>query len=218
MFTGLIEEVGRVRALVRRGGGARITVEAVRILEDVREGDSVAVDGACLTVAALDPTGFQADVSPETLERTTLGEFGPGRPVNLERALAAGGRLGGHLVTGHVDGVGVLAGRRRRGNALILTLEAPAEVLAVSVAKGSVAVDGVSLTLNHVGEGTFSVAVIPHTAARTTLGDKAVGSRVNLESDLIGKYVARLLGRWAGPGGSAPPGIDREFLSRHGFA
>ncbi len=194
MFTGIVEEVGRVQALEVRAQGSRLRFEAARVVEDLREGDSVAVSGVCLTAAQIEAGGFWADVSRETLERSTLGEARGGTRVNLERALRAGGRLGGHIVQGHVDGTGVVRVMEERGGGdWWLEVEAPAELARYLVFKGSVAVDGISLTVARVDGPVFAVAVIPHTWAHTTLKDARPGVRVNLETDILAKYVERLL-------------------------
>ncbi|MBC7104592.1 MAG: riboflavin synthase, partial [Firmicutes bacterium] len=173
---------------------------------------SIAVNGACLTVTALGGDSFTADVMAETLARTNLGELRPGDRVNLERALRLGDRLGGHLVTGHVDGVGVLLERRRQDISEVIAVQAPPEVLRYLVPKGAVAVDGVSLTVVDYDTGSFRVAIVPHTARHTTLGFKRPGAKVNLEADLIGKYVAKLLAPHGRTGG-----LDEHFLAEHGF-
>jgi len=215
MFTGLIEDIGKIESIQRREGGAVVSVQTRMPLNEVAIGESVAVNGACLTVVAKQGTSFSADASPETLERTTLGALRHGTPVNLERALRFGDRLGGHLVTGHIDSLARVASRQRQGNMEVFRFLVPAEALRLMVDKGSVAIDGISLTVNRVdGEG-FSVAIIPHTLGETTLAERQAGDTVNIETDLIGKYVARLLG---GRGGASPGSrLDVDFLARHGF-
>ncbi len=178
-------------------------------------GDSIAVNGACLTAIACGEGLFSAEVSPETLQRSTLGDLGPGSPVNLERALRLSDRLGGHLVTGHVDAVARVLERVRDGNAMRFAFRLDPAVNRLLVEKGSVAIDGISLTVNVVTADTFSVAVIPHTLQVTTLRNLQVGSRVNIETDLIGKYVDRLLRPDKGENGGAP--LDLQFLAKHGF-
>ncbi len=217
MFTGIIEEVGRIRSITKTDKSAQMTIEAHAILEEMHQGDSVAVSGPCLTVVAFDASSFIVDISPETLRTTMLGELRSGDPVNLERAMQAGGRFGGHMVSGHVDGIGTLTRKREEGNALVLTFSAPREVLDISISKGSIAIDGISLTINSVEEDSFSVSIIPHTARMTTLGDKGIGSRVNLESDLIGKYIERILSRKGESRGKKEKSLDMGFLSEHGF-
>jgi riboflavin synthase len=193
MFTGLVEELGRVRAL-RRDDPARLTVACQAVLAGAAVGDSIAVSGCCVTVVELDDDGFVADLAPETLQRTTLGELAAGDPVNLERPLRLADRLGGHLVQGHVDGVGTVTARAADGDGSSrLTVAAAPELLRQVVEKGSVTVDGVSLTVTGVDEDAFGVALIPHTLAVTTLGARQPGDRVNLETDVVAKYVERLL-------------------------
>lgn len=195
MFTGIVEEAGRVQAVEARAEGRRLRIEAAQVLEDLRQGDSVSVSGVCLTAVEIDGSGFWVDVSRETLERTTLGEARAGTPVNLERAMPASGRLGGHIVQGHVDGTGVVRVMEERGGGdWWLEVEAPQEVARYLVYKGSVAVDGISLTVARVEGPVFAVAVIPHTWAHTTLRDARPGVCVNLEIDILAKYVERLLG------------------------
>ncbi len=212
MFTGIVEEVGTVVETRVGEQSALLTVRAVTVLEGASVGDSILSDGVCLTVAALGGDRFTADVMPETFKRTTLAEKAIGAPVNLERALTLRSRLGGHLVTGHIDGVGVVTRVEKRDNALVVRLAAPRAVATLCVDQGSLAVDGVSLTVVSAGEGELEVSLIPHTAALTTLGALRPGSRVNLEADLIAKYVAAFLGR-AKPG----EGLTWEKLAEAGF-
>ena len=190
MFTGLIEEQGRVLTLPRNG---KLSLAASKVTEGLALGDSIAVNGVCLTVSALSGQSYTADVMPETLHRSNLGELRTGSLVNLERALPATGRFGGHFVSGHIDGVGSLLSVRPEGNALIFSIRAAPELLRGIVEKGSVAIDGISLTVVEVTETLFSVSVIPHRAAVTTLSGKRPGDRLNLETDMIGKYVLRAL-------------------------
>lgn len=209
MFTGIIEELGTVRHVAP----GNLELSARTVLESTRLGDSIAVNGVCLTVTALSPGGFTADVMPETLRRSGLGQLRPGSKVNLERAMAADGRFGGHIVTGHIDGTGTVYSLRREGNAVWVTIAAPPELLAGIVEKGSIAIDGISLTVAEVTDRDFAVSIIPHTGAQTTLLDRKAGDTVNLETDILGKYVAKLLGREE-PKSS---GITMEFLAQHGF-
>ena len=190
MVTGLIEEKGRVLTPPRNG---KLSLAASKVTEGLALGDSIAVNGVCLTVSAFSGQRFTADVMPETLHRSNLGELRTGSLVNLERALPATGRFGGHFVSGHIDGVGSLLSVRPEGNALIFSIRAAPELLRGIVEKGSVAIDGISLTVVEVTETLFSVSVIPHTAAVTTLSGKRPGDRLNLETDMIGKYVLRAL-------------------------
>jgi riboflavin synthase len=192
MFTGLVEEVGRVSSL-EGGEMLRLAILAGMVSEDACAGDSVSVNGACLTVGEVDGRTLTFFAMPETLKRTSLGGLEVGSPVNLERAMSAGSRFGGHIVQGHVDGVGEVLGVRPEGDAEIWEFGAPKAVLRYCVQKGSICVDGISLTIISVGEGTFAVSVLPRTRANTNLGELGPGSRVNLEADVIGKYVERLL-------------------------
>lgn len=211
MFTGIIEEIGRVRALRRGARSFTLEIEARKVLEGTQVGDSIATNGVCLTVTRMDEGGFAADVMPETVERTALKRLQPGSPVNLERALTLNSRLGGHLVAGHVDATGRIASRREDDTALWLEIEAEPAVLRYVVEKGSIAIDGVSLTVARVGERSFSVSLIPHTQGVTTLHERRVGDRVNLENDMLVKYVEKLMGR-------APQGgLTLDFLRENGF-
>lgn len=216
MFTGIVEEMGAVTALERSLTGTKMTVMAATVMGELKIGDSISVNGTCLTVVSRSEKDFSVEVSPETLSVTTLGQLTAGAPVNLERAMKLNERIGGHLVAGHVDGVGTIRSRHQEGNAIVLTIEAPAEVLRYCIVKGSVTVDGISLTINQVGTHTFSVAIIPHTAKVTTLGLKQINDTVNLESDLIGKYVERLLQDRSQLPKSSPV-IDRDYLQRRGL-
>ena len=213
MFTGLIEAVGTLKEVQRGASGGRVTIATGLPLAEVKIGDSIAVNGACLTVTVLAPGYFCADVSMETLERTTLGVLSSGAALNLERALRFGDRLGGHLVTGHIDGIATVSERVRQGNAWRISCRLDAALARLLVAKGSVALNGISLTVNDVSDDSFSVMVIPHTLEQTTLSRCQVGDRVNIETDLIGKYVARLLGS----GGNAGGGVTLDLLAKSGF-
>jgi riboflavin synthase len=205
MFTGLVQAVGRIAAIQARGGDLRLEVAVGGLpFADAAIGESIAVAGCCLTVTDLDPRGFAADLSPETLALTRLGGLAVGDPVNLERALRAGDRLGGHFVTGHVDGVGRVRAIAADARAQRWAFDAPPALLRYIAAKGSIAVDGVSLTVNAVDAGGFEVALVPHTVARTTFASTAVGAAVNLEVDPIARHVERLLAlREAGDGAAA---------------
>lgn len=212
MFTGIVEEVGRIKAIRRGNGGAVLEIEAVKVLEGTRVGDSIATNGVCLTVTGMGAGSFDADVMPETLRRSNLGDLRPGDRVNLERALRLDSRLGGHLVAGHVDGTGVVSDRRQEDNAVWFTVAVAPEILRYVIEKGSIAVDGVSLTVAYVDEAVFKVSVIPHTQEETTLLGKRVGAVVNLENDLIAKYVEKFTG-----GGERKQGLSLEFLQANGF-
>jgi riboflavin synthase len=202
MFTGIVEGTGTVVTLAhaRSGDGARLEVDTPWPAGELAVGDSVAVDGCCLTVVARTPGGFAADLVAETLRRTALGRLATGAKVNLERPLALGGRLGGHLVQGHVDGVGRVLDRRAVGEGEEIRVELPGEVARYVVEKGSIAVDGVSLTVAAVGQDWFAVALVPHTLAATTLGERSPGDPVHLEVDVVAKYVERLVQPWTGQG------------------
>jgi riboflavin synthase len=210
MFTGIIETVGRVTAVQRRGDLLLLTIVSQAALTEIKAGDSICVSGACLTVTALNKEGFQADCSAETQERTTLGTLQPHAEVNLEQALKVSDRLGGHLVTGHVDGIGSVSEIAKGGGSFVMAVRVPHGLAPYIVEKGSVAVDGVSLTTSRIAGDEFQVAVIPYTAQNTTLGRKRVGDRVNIEVDLIGKYIKRFMQQRG-------TGIDKGFLAEHGF-
>lgn len=216
MFTGLVEGLGRIARITPQGPDAVLVVTPPWPLAEAVLGESVAVNGACLTVTGTGGQGFSLDVSAESLTRTTLGRLRPGDQVNLERALKLGERLGGHLVSGHVDCVGRVARLQRVGSSQRITIAIPAEHLRLVVEKGSVAVDGVSLTVNQVGAAGFDLNIIPHTLAATTLQLVKEGDSVNIETDLIGKYVARLLNRDAEQE-PAKGGLSRQDLARMGF-
>ena len=216
MFTGIIQAIGKVETRQDRGGDARLRVATGKLdLSDVAVGDSIAVSGVCLTAVELTGDGFWADVSGETLSRTTLGALRPGDPVNLEKALTPTTRLGGHLVSGHVDGVGRVAERRPEARSVRFVIEAPRELARYIAEKGSIAVDGVSLTVNRVDGTRFDLNIVPHTLAETTLDRFAPGRAVNLEVDVIARYLERLLlgNRAAEPRG----GVTLETLAQHGF-
>ena len=218
MFTGIIEGLGTIRELRTSKKETRLTLDADFSLEGTRIGDSVSVNGACLTVIRIDGTRFEADISPETLARTTFGRARAGDRVNLERALRLSDRLDGHLVSGHVDGIGTIAGREKTANAINIDIQAPAALLRYMIDKGSVAVDGISLTINRRAGERFQVSVIPHTAKWTTLGLKAVGEPVHIETDMIGKYVERfLLQKDAAGGEPEKAGVGIDLLARTGF-
>jgi riboflavin synthase len=216
MFTGIVEEMGAVTMMEKTLAGTRVTLLASTVLSDMKIGDSVSVNGICLTVVAKGERDFSVEVSPETLSVTTLGQLLPGTPVNLERPMKLNERIGGHLVAGHVDGVGTIRCRQQEGNAIFFTIEAPPEILRYCVLKGSITVDGISLTINDVTQYGFTIAVIPHTAKVTTLGLKQVNDTVNLEADLIGKYVERLLQERSQLTKTTPV-IDKDYLQKRGL-
>lgn len=213
MFTGIIEVIGQVEECRGSSGGNRIAIAAPTLVDGVRAGDSIAVDGACLTVAAIAGARLQFDVGPETLVRTTLGQLRAGDPVNLERALPASGRLDGHLVLGHVDCVGRVSHSVPHGSAIDVAIDVGDQPLDLVVEKGSIAVNGISLTVNRVEARSFGVSIIPTTQQRTTAARWSTGARVNLEFDIIGRYVARLLGS-----AQRRPVLDVDFLKENGFA
>ena len=217
MFTGIVEEMGAVTAVAKGLAGTRLTIMASTVMSDLKTGASISVNGACLTVVAQSETDFSVELSPETLSVTTAGTLTAGSPVNLERAMKLSERLGGHLVSGHVDGIGMIRSRQQDGNAIVLECEAPKDVLRYCIPKGSITVDGISLTINKVTDRSFVVSIIPHTAKVTTLGLKQVGDRVNLESDLVGKYVERLLQERGTLPDKPEPVIDREYLQKRGL-
>lgn len=216
MFTGIVEAIGRVAAVTPKGADYRITLDSGQLdLNDVKLGDSIAVNGVCLTVVSLAEHGFSADVSAETLARSGFGEYRRGTRVNLEKALLANGRLGGHLVSGHVDGRGQVRERAELGRATEFWIEAPANLAKYIAEKGSITVDGVSLTVNAVDGARFKLTLIPHTMEQTIMPDYRIGSRVNLEVDVIARYLERLL---LGEQAAAPQsGISLESLARAGF-
>jgi riboflavin synthase len=216
MFTGIIQAKGQLRRLEPRGGDCRLTVAAGKLaMAEVRLGDSIAVNGVCLTVVECGGGCFSADVSRETLSRTTLGELGAGAALNLELALTPTTRLGGHIVSGHVDGVGVVGSRGEDGRSVRLRIDAPAHLAKYIAEKGSICVDGVSLTVNRVDGRAFEVNIVPHTLAETTLGETSAGRRVNLEVDLLARYLERLI---QGEAAARPAGsLTRESLRGQGF-
>ena len=217
MFTGIIEEVGTLERLA----GGEIAIRAKRVLEDVALGDSIAVNGICLTVTHFDAAHFTADVMPETVRRTSLAALRRGSRVNLERALTLKSRLGGHIVSGHIDGVGTIAAMQEEGNAILLTVRAETGLLRYIVEKGSVALDGISLTVARVSAADFTVSLIPHTREITNLREKRMGSRLNIETDILGKYVEKLFPGAHTKGDSDAPKsagkITMDFLRQQGF-
>lgn len=218
MFTGIIEGLGTLTAVQPTGQGARLSITSEVSLEATGIGDSIAVNGACLTAVTISGNRFEVDVSPESLQHTTLGSARIGDRVNLERALRLGDRLDGHLVSGHIDGMGTIRQRKPLANAIIVTVSVPKELTRYMIHKGSVAVDGVSLTINSLGPESFEVSIIPHTAGLTTVGFKKPGSRVNIETDMIGKYIERFI---TTPGAADADGekkdIDIALLAKSGF-
>ena len=222
MFTGIVEEIGKINSIQKNHLSAVLSISAKKVLEQTKVGDSIAVNGVCLTVTSLFTGGFTADVMAETLRRSALGGLSFGSSVNLERAMAADGRFGGHIVSGHIDGTGTIRSKKAEGNAVWVEISTTPSILKYIVEKGSIAIDGISLTVAKLTEDTFSVSLIPHTAEETTLLSKNPGELVNLENDIIGKYVERLLtfgDRMSGERNQEPAssGITMDFLAKHGF-
>lgn len=216
MFTGIIEELGVIRQISLTGDGGHLEIAASVVLEGTRLGDSIAVNGVCLTVTKLSRTTFTAFVMQESLRRTNLGSLQPGSPVHLERAMAADGRFGGHIVTGHIDGLGTLHSQKAEGAAVVLTIGADAKILSGIVEKGSIAIDGTSLTVMDVGKDSFRVGIIPHTGGHTALLDRPKGYACNLETDVIGKYIQKFLAKntESTPKKST---LTMDFLRENGF-
>ena len=215
MFTGIIEEIGTIKGIKRGNRSVVLEVKAKKVLEDLKVGDSIATNGVCLTVISFSGGSFCADVMPETMQRSNLGELRAGSPVNLERALTLNGRLGGHIVSGHVDGMGRIVGKEKDENAIWITIATSADLLRYIVDKGSITIDGISLTVVAVTDSEFTVSIIPHTQDETTLVKKQVGDNVNLENDVIAKYVEKLMR----PAAPAEPkgGLTLDFLLANGF-
>jgi riboflavin synthase len=216
MFTGIVEETGKILGIKKGAHSAVLTIQADKVLEDAKIGDSIAVNGVCLTATSISGNTFTADVMHETLNRSSLAQAKGGTPVNLERAMPADGRFGGHIVAGHVDGVGTIVRAVPDDNAIRYTIEAEPSILRYIVEKGSIAIDGISLTVAAVTDRDFTVSVIPHTVKLTILNSKKPGDPVNLENDIIGKYVEKLLS----PGAEAEPEkstLTREFLLENGY-
>ncbi|NOU97610.1 riboflavin synthase [Paenibacillus sp. LMG 31456] len=219
MFTGIIEEIGTMRRITKQGQAMVLTVGAKRILEDVHLGDSISVNGVCLTVIQFDETSITVDVMPETFRRTSLQKLHIGDRVNLERAMASGGRFGGHIVQGHVDSTGIITGRTPEENAVVFQIEPEdTAILKYMIPHGSITIDGISLTLVHVSEQRFTVSIIPHTLAQTVLQTKQPGDQVNLEADVLGKYVEKLLNfRSGGETVKRQSTLTEAFLADNGF-
>lgn len=213
MFTGIIEEVGTIKSM----GGGSLRVNAKLVVSDVHIGDSIAVNGICLTVTSFDKNGFTADVMPETIRRTSLSELGIGSPVNLERALTLQSRLGGHIVSGHIDGTGEIISLKDEGNAILMKIGAGEDIVDHIVEKGSVALDGISLTVASVSDSDFTVSLIPHTRQVTNLSSKGIGSIINIENDVVGKYVEKFVSRQNNEGKTNKSNITMDFLMKNGF-
>lgn len=216
MFTGIVEEMGTVRRLNQSPNRCELELSAAKVLEGTQIGDSIAVNGVCLTVIRMDKDHFTADVMPETLRRSNLGQLKTGSKVNLERAMAADGRFGGHIVAGHIDGTGTIRSMQPEGNAVLVTISAAPELLRYVVEKGSIAIDGTSLTVMDVGKDSFRVGIIPHTGGHTALLDRPKGYACNLETDVIGKYIQKFLAKntESTPKKST---LTMDFLRENGF-
>ena len=217
IFTGIIEELGVVKSIAINGASGCITIKAKKVLEGTQLGDSIAVNGTCLTVTSINSDGFSADVMAETVKRTSLSQVGKGDLVNLERAMILNGRFGGHIVSGHIDGTGTITKYTKEENAIWVTIKAPDEILDLIVEKGSICIDGISLTVATVSDQDFQVSIIPHTAKETTLIHKKVGSLVNLENDIVGKYIKNLMENNQEEQAKKASGLTMEMLEEYGL-
>lgn len=224
MFTGIVEEVGTILQIDRGSKSSVLHIGGKLIFDDLKIGDSVAVNGVCLTVTTLSSNSFTADVMSETLSRSSLGALTRNSPVNLERAMAANGRFGGHIVSGHIDGTGTIETIKKDDNAIWYSIKASEKLMRYIVEKGSIAIDGISLTVAKVTKDSFSVSIIPHTVKATILGTKGTGDIVNLENDVVGKYIERFLTDLPAKTEGVPPkaagqsqGITKEFLAKYGY-
>lgn len=217
IFTGIIEELGVVKSIAINGASGCITIKAKKVLEGTQLGDSIAVNGTCLTVTSINSDGFSADVMAETVKRTSLSQVGKGDLVNLESAMILNGRFGGHIVSGHIDGTGTITKYTKEENAIWVTIKAPDEILDLIVEKGSICIDGISLTVATVSDQDFQVSIIPHTAKETTLIHKKVGSLVNLENDIVGKYIKKLMENNQEEQAKKASGLTMEMLEEYGL-
>ena len=217
ILTGIIEELGVVKSIAINGASGCITIKAKKVLEGTQLGDSIAVNGTCLTVTSINSDGFSADVMAETVKRTSLSQVGKGDLVNLERAMILNGRFGGHIVSGHIDGTGTITKYTKEENAIWVTIKAPDEILDLIVEKGSICIDGISLTVATVSDQDFQVSIIPHTAKETTLIHKKVGSLVNLENDIVGKYIKKLMENNQEEQAKKASGLTMEMLEEYGL-
>jgi riboflavin synthase, alpha subunit len=215
MFTGIIEEVGKITQINKQGEFAVVTIQASKVLQDVHLGDSIAVNGVCLTVTSFSESQFTADVMSETLKRTSLGELKPSSPVNLERAMAANGRFGGHIVSGHIDGTGEVVGIKPAHNSIWYRIQTTPKLMRYIIEKGSITIDGISLTVVDTDDTSFRVSIIPHTIKETNLGSKKIGSLVNLENDIVGKYIEQFLLKKEPE--NPPSQLTVDFLKNAGF-
>ena len=217
MFTGIVEELGVIQGIKRGSKSSRLLIKANKVLENTKVGDSICTNGVCLTVTNLNTNSFEADVMAETLRRSNLGDLTIGSKVNLERALTLESRLGGHIVSGHIDGVGEIISLVKEDNATWVTIKAKSDILRYVVLKGSITIDGISLTVAYVDENVFKVSIIPHTAQETTLLNKSIGETVNLECDMISKYVEKLMGLATKEENKKNTLLTEDFLRENGF-
>ncbi|TDX52750.1 riboflavin synthase [Orenia marismortui] len=217
MFTGIVEELAKVKRIKRGSKSIVLTIEAKEVLKDVKLGDSIATNGVCLTVTSFNDQEFSVDVMPETMRNSSLGDLQVGSWVNLERALRLSDRLGGHLVSGHIDGTGIIKAKKREDNASIVTVETTKELLKYIIHKGSIAIDGVSLTVAQVFSDSFNISLIPHTSQVTLLGQKDIGAKVNLEVDMIAKYIEKMINHQEDNNKDKKSNIDLEMLRDQGF-
>ena len=217
MFTGIVEELGVIQGIKRGSKSSRLLIKANKVLENTKVGDSICTNGVCLTVTNLNTNSFEADVMAETLRRSNLGDLTIGSKVNLERALTLESRLGGHIVSGHIDGVGEIISLVKEDNATWVTIKAKSDILSYVVLKGSITIDGISLTVAYVDENVFKVSIIPHTAQETTLLNKSIGETVNLECDMISKYVEKLMGLATKEENKKNTLLTEDFLRENGF-
>lgn len=217
MFTGIVEEMGSVKNIVYGSSSIKLSIECTTVIEGTVKGDSIAVNGICLTVTELGGNWFTADVMPETMRKTGLEKLKPGKKVNLERALRLADRLGGHIVSGHIDGTGIITELKKEDNAALITITAPEQIMKYIVQKGSVSLDGTSLTIAELTSSTFTVSLIPLTRGFTILGSKSIGDGVNIECDIIGKYVEKMLKGEPLESESLKGNLSAEFLRGHGF-
>lgn len=216
MFTGIIEQTGKVKNIRKKGSQANVTIQFQETISGLTLGESIAVNGVCLTVVSVGKDHFTADISEETLKRTNLRELKPNDVVNLEQALKIGERLGGHLVSGHIDGTGRISIKRKKGDDILLTVDAPEKIMKYVVEKGSIAVEGISLTVASCNEKSFIISIIPHTEACTNLKWKKIGDTVNLENDIVGKYVEKVA-NFKSKNNENKSKLSKEFLAAHGF-
>ncbi len=221
MFTGIIEGLGTIKKIKSSGQSSRITIDTGFSLESTKIGDSIAVNGTCLTAVEINQNQFDADVAPETLDKTVIGDLHPGDRVNLERALRLSDRLDGHLVSGHVDGTGLIEEKQPLANAIIIKIKLPEDLARYTIQKGSIAIDGISLTINECGDGFIKLSIVPHTAKLTTIGFKKPGDRVNIETDVIGKYIEQFVSRGRNANGTKDSqngsSVTMDLLAKKGF-